>query len=296
MINENTDIEFKYLIVNESDKRYGITVNTVGFQTIHPNETYPVKEHPEDHYFNLTLGRRLDEFQFVYITKGSGELTIEFFEKMKIKQGHLIVLFPGQWHTYHPNKLIGWNEYYVGFNGDIIQKIFKNSFLTTRNQVVEIGLNEELVELFKRALEIVYHDRIGLQQHLSGIIMHMIGLIQYVSNNKRIEYLNYQQLIVKAKIIMVENIFNNLSTVELANAIGMKYNIFRRVFRQITGFAPAQYFQELKMRKAKLMLIETSCLVKEISYSLNYRTVDGFVTLFKKQTGYTPTEYRKFCR
>lgn len=47
MNNTNTDIEFKYLIVNDLDRIYGISVNTVGFQTIHPNGNYPVKEHPK---------------------------------------------------------------------------------------------------------------------------------------------------------------------------------------------------------------------------------------------------------
>ncbi len=63
-------IEFKYLIVSELDKKHGITVNTVGFQSIHPNDTYLVIEHPKDHYFNSNSRRKLDEFQFVYITKG----------------------------------------------------------------------------------------------------------------------------------------------------------------------------------------------------------------------------------
>lgn len=296
MHNLTSDIEFKYLIVNDSDKRYGVTVNTVGFQSIHPNETYPVKEHPLDHYFDKTVGRKLDEFQFVYITKGCGEFTLESTEKQEILEGQLIVLFPGQWHTYNPQKKVGWNEYYIGFNGDIIRELVRNSFLTPKNQIIDVGLNEELVTLYKRALEIVHQDKTGLQQHLSGIVMHMIGLVVYESSNNKTDIMTYQQLIEKAKIIMNENIFNDISPDELADRLNIKYTKFRRLFKNITGFAPAHYFQELKMRKAKQLLLETANPVKEISYSLNYRTVENFVTSFKKQTGYTPSEYRKFSR
>lgn len=227
---------------------------------------------------------------------GSGELTIESTEKQEIHKGQLIVLFPGQWHTYNPQKLVGWNEYYIGFNGDIIRGLVRNSFLTTQSQIIDVGLNEELVTLFKRALEIVHRDNIGLQQHLSGIVMHMIGLVLYESNNNKIELLNYQQLIENAKIIMNENIFNRISPEELANRLDMGYIKFRKLFKKVTGFAPAHYFQELKMRKAKQLLLETSCRVKEISYSLNYKTVENFVTLFKNKTGFAPSEYRKFSR
>ena len=296
MNNVTSDIEFRYLIVNESDKNYGITVNTVGFQSIHKNDTYPVKNHPKDHSFDKISGRKLNEFHFVYITKGCGELTIESNERQEIMQGQLNVLFPGQWHTYSPQKLIGWDEYFIGFNGDIIKELVKNSFFTTQCQIIDVGLNEELVTLFKRALEIVSQDKIGIQQHLSGIAMHMIGLILYESNNNRTDLMNYQQLIENAKIIMNEKIYSNISPEELAEKLNMKYIKFRRLFKIMTGFAPRHYFQTLKMRKAKHLLLESSLSVKEISYSLNYVTVENFVTLFKKQTGYTPSEYRKFSR
>lgn len=194
MHNFPSDIEFKYLIVNDLDKKYGVTVNAVGFQSIHPNETYPVKEHPSDHYFDKTIGRKLDEFQFVYITKGCGEFTLESTEKQKILEGQLIVLFPGQWHTYNPQKKVGWNEYYIGFNGDIIQELVRNSFLTPKNQIIDVGLNEELVTLYKRALEIVHQDKTGLQQHLSGIVMHMIGLVLYESSNNKTYVQNNQNM------------------------------------------------------------------------------------------------------
>ena len=38
-------VEFKYLIVNDMDQKYGLWVNTVGFQSIQPNSPYPLKDH-----------------------------------------------------------------------------------------------------------------------------------------------------------------------------------------------------------------------------------------------------------
>ena len=42
--------------------------------------------------------------------------------------------------------------------------------LYTSNQILEVGLNEELVTLFSRALEIADADTISSQQYLSGIV------------------------------------------------------------------------------------------------------------------------------
>lgn len=43
--------DFKYLIVNERDKRFGLSVTTVGFQAIRAGSVYPPRNHPDAYYF-----------------------------------------------------------------------------------------------------------------------------------------------------------------------------------------------------------------------------------------------------
>lgn len=67
-------VEFKYLIVNDMDQKYGLWVNTVGFQSIQPNSPYPLKDHPTG-YFSM---RRKDGFcastSWSILLKGGGVL------------------------------------------------------------------------------------------------------------------------------------------------------------------------------------------------------------------------------
>ena len=272
MIKDYNDlgVEFKYLIVNDMDRKYGLWVNTVGFQSIQPNSPYPLRDHPSGYFFNTQKGRVLREYQFVYITKGRGVFASENTPEKPLCRGRLIVLFPGQWHTYHPYRQTGWNEYYIGFEGPVIDNLMKNGFLSKDNQVLEVGLNEELVSLFSRALEI--------------------------AKNKIFEIGDIDQKIEQAKIIMNENVFNNIDPEELAMRLNISYSWFRKVFRDYTGYAPAKYFQELKLRKAKQLLLSTSQSVKEISFMLAYKSTEHFFASFKKRTGFTPLEYRSFGR
>lgn len=298
MIKDYNDlgVEFKYLIVNDMDRKYGLWVNTVGFQSIQPNSPYPLRDHPSGYFFNTQKGRVLREYQFVYITKGRGVFASENTPEKPLCRGRLIVLFPGQWHTYHPYRQTGWNEYYIGFEGPVIDNLMKNGFLSKDNQVLEVGLNEELVSLFSRALEIVEADKISSQQYLAGIVLHMMGMILSVSKNKIFEIGDIDQKIEQAKIIMNENVFNNIDPEELAMRLNISYSWFRKVFRDYTGYAPAKYFQELKLRKAKQLLLSTSQSVKEISFMLAYKSTEHFFASFKKRTGFTPLEYRSFGR
>jgi len=289
-------VDFKYLIVNDMDQKFGLSVNTVGFQSIVPNSPYPLKDHPSGYFFNAQKGRVLREYQFVYITKGRGLFTSDSTPETQICKGRLMVLFPGQWHTYHPLIHTGWNEYYIGFEGEMIDNIVKNSFLSPEKQILEVGLNEELVNLFSRAIEVAETDKISSQQYLAGIVLHMLGMILSISKNKIFEIGDMDQKIEQAKIIMNENVFKDVDPEELAMKLNISYSWFRKIFKDYTGYAPAKYFQELKLRKAKQLLVGTSQSVKEISYLLNYTSTEHFFSLFKKRTGFTPLEYRSFGR
>ncbi len=47
------------------------------------------------------------------------------------------------------------------------------------------------------------------------------------------------------------------------------------------------------MRKAQMELTHTDRLVKEIAFSLGYEDCNYFIRTFKKETGMTPSTYRR---
>lgn len=291
-----TDVEFKYLIVNDNDRKFGMWVNTVGFQCIPPHSHYPLTNHPSGYYFNVEKGRVLHEYQLIYIVKGRGLVQTDTTPEKQVSRGRLMLIFPEQWHTYRPYFQTGWNEYYIGFEGPVIDTLARNNFISRDNQVLEVGLSEELETLYTRAIKIAEADKVSAQQYLSGIVMHMLGLVLSVSKNKIYEVGNVDQKIEQAKILMNEHVDGDIDAEQLAMQLNISYSWFRKVFKDYTGYGPARYFQELKLRKAKKLLIGTSQSVKEITYRLGYKSTEHFFQLFKKHTGFTPMEYRAFGR
>ncbi len=289
-------IDFKYLLVSERDKKFGLTVNTVGFQPITQNVPYPSIKHPESYYFNPEKGRILTEYQIVYISKGKGTFNSVSTKKVNISKGQVFLLFPNQWHTYCPLKETGWNEYYIGFEGEIIDKIVEHGFISPHHQILDIGVNEELVQLFSTAIKVAKEDKTAAQQNLSGIVFNILGSILSLAQNKNFETKESAQKIERAKVIMLENIHKDIDIKGIARNLGISYSLFRKEFKEYTGYAPAQYFQELKLRRAKELLAETNLPIKEISYELNFSSYEYFLSFFKKRVGYTPTEYRNLGR
>ena len=289
-IAQSSDIRFHYLIANKADEEYGCTVSVVGSQTISPDEDYPSKEHPPGYLFDPERGRILQEYQLLYIVKGRGEFANQT-TLYDIVKGTLVLLRPGVWHSYKPSKNEGWTEYFIGFSGEMADKAIEKLFAEDE-QIFNVGLKQEMVDLYQRAIEVAAEDRPSAQQLLCGIVMHLLGNLSYIAHSA-ITADRMDQIIEQAKAIMQEKASQNIDLDMLAEQLNVSYSWFRKVFREYTGYPPAKYFMLVKLRRAQYLLVNTQESIKEIAFSLGFKSPEHFYTTFKRVMGSTPSIYRK---
>jgi AraC family transcriptional regulator of adaptative response / methylphosphotriester-DNA alkyltransferase methyltransferase len=67
----------------------------------------------------------------------------------------------------------------------------------------------------------------------------------------------------------------------------------QRTFKRITNMTPHEYIQRVRIYKAKQYLYETEKSIMEIGLDVGITNTSHFATLFKKKTGYTPSQYRE---
>ena len=73
----------------------------------------------------------------------------------------------------------------------------------------------------------------------------------------------------------------------------MSETAYRKRFKAVTGAAPLQYINNLKIEKARQMLLDSEDIsVKEICDILNFYSLPYFYKVFKEHTGLTPMKYR----
>ncbi|MBE6203740.1 MAG: AraC family transcriptional regulator [Alistipes sp.] len=284
--------QFHYLIPSRTDREYGCTISTVGTQEILPHDTYPASDHPQGYAFDPARGRVLREYQLLYITKGQGTFSNEK-GTFTVPKGSIILLRPGLWHSYHPSDETGWKEYFIGFDGPAIEKVIE-TFFPDGEQIYNIGLNRELVDLYQQALDVAAMDRPATQQLLCGIVMHMLSIANFTIRNEAITTDRLDQVVEQAKMIMHERVMQNIDLEALAAQLNVSYSWFRKIFRDYTGFPPAKYFTQIKLRHAQYLLTNTNEPIKEIAFMLSFKSTEHFYTTFKRVTGYTPNAYRKF--
>ncbi len=284
----------KYIAENHRDALWGLSVCSVGYQKIEPGEAYPPTGHHKEYVFEPERGRVLQEYQLLYIVSGEGTLSTRHGGTQRIHRGDMFLLFPGEWHSYHPLEETGWEEYWIGFQGTNIDHRVEAGFFSTDSPVYHIGVNETISELYRDAIQTATRQEAFFQQLLAGIVNHLLGLMFMVSHNRQLSSTSQiPDFVERARSYMQQVIEENVSMPEIACHLGMSYATFRHTFKKYTGLSPAQYFINLRLHRAKELLRSTSIPIKEISYRLHFENPEYFATLFKKRTGLRPSTFRK---
>jgi AraC-like DNA-binding protein len=284
---------FKYLPTSLEDEKWGLYVMNTGCDTIAKHGCYPPPGHPANHHFNWAKGRILDEYQLIYITKGEGLFESIQCAPQTVKEGSVMILFPGEWHRYKPNFETGWDEYWVGFNGSVISNITQH-FFARDSAVLEVGLHDVLLRLFTEIIDKTREEKTGYQPLVAGIVMHLLGEIHSLARQQDFSPGdNTGSIIRKATIILRTNIDNDISIEQVAEQLNVSYSWFRKAFKNYTGLAPHRYLLQLRIEKAKMLLADHTVSIKEIAFLLNFESAFYFSRLFKEKTGLSPEAFRK---
>ena len=283
----------KYLFANEKGSQWRIITKTVGMQDVAPGSAYPIGEHPDDYLFSLKKGRVLQEPQILYIIKGSGWFVSAHQPKRKLQAGDVVILYPGEWHNYAPDAATGWSEAWIGFTGDNAERLVNDFFPDKSNPVHHVGIYDTLCEAYEKAYEVAEKQLPAYQQQLAGYITLIVTTVY--ARSRQLPYLNNPDAnsINFAMKYMRQNLDRNFQMEDVAVQSGMGYSKFRKVFKDYTGFSPAQYFLRLKMERAKDFLLSTTLSCKEIAFRLGFDSASYFNKMFRLYHGQTPMEYRR---
>jgi AraC family transcriptional regulator len=92
------------------------------------------------------------------------------------------------------------------------------------------------------------------------------------------------------------NLDGPLRMASLAEISGLSQYRFAHNFKSATGVPPYQYVIRSRLNRAKQMLRQTDLSVLEIAYAVGCQSIGRFNSLFKRELGTTPTDYRASFR
>lgn len=292
----NKKSHIRYLLTTEQDAKWGLVITTAGHQDIPAGTPYPSSDHPVRYLFSTEKGRVLSEYQLVYISRGRGRFVSSHQKETKINEGYMFLLFPGEWHNYTPDPETGWHESWIGFTGVNMDNRVQGGFFPLEKPVFNTGVHDSILQLYRSAAEVAREQQTGYQQMLAGIANYLLGFAYSEDRQLSFEDMKVANNINKAKILMLDNLDGGIPCENIAASIGMGYSWFRKIFKEYTGFSPAQYMLELRIGRVKELLTNTALTCQEIAYAVGFETPSHFNSIFKKKTGLTPRDYRRMTQ
>ena len=282
---------FRYYPVTPAQKKWGLYVTCVGHNTTQPGATYPSPEHPDEYYFTWKVGRILHEWQIILIEKGRGIAEFKG-ERCKVEAGSLIVLPPGCWHRYKPDSKTGWTTYWIGFSGELADRMIGAAGFSSDGDVRPVRNNVPIIQLFAATVsDLLANANRNPFSAAASVPMLVAAILEAPKDHATDDAATAS--ILRAQMHITEHLSETIDFEALAQNVGLTYRSFRYLFAKESGLSPLQYQLERRLARAKNLLASSDMPVKDIAETLGFNSTWYFTHFFQKHVKCSPIGYRK---
>ena len=160
------------------------------------------------------------------------------------------------------------------------ENLISNSILIVLNQIIKNDMDNSTRSLLYKAK--IYELFSLIFKKTKEIDLDQCPFLNNDENLKKI---------AKAKDVILKDIKNPPSLIELSKTIDLSLKNLKKGFKEIYGKPVYKYLFDFKMEKAKQLLSNGNLNVNEVSYNLGYSSSSHFIAAFKKKYGITPRTY-----
>lgn len=254
-----------------------------------------VDHRPPHPYYDIhTTERRNGRSDYYVLFVISGRITVTFDNiDYTANKGDLVIYYP---HT--PQKVVRKKadnpaNFWIHFNGYAIPEILTQCGLS-KNGVYSVGKVDIISDIFK---QIILAQRLAKNKiHINSLFLRLFSEISLSNETmlpKAPSQVSHAERIVQGIIQMAWEYKSPRKISEYARLCGMSHGRFCVVFKEATGKTPQKFIEDIKLSKAKEMLINTTLSMASVAENAGFRDPLYFSRVFRANTGISPTEYRK---
>lgn len=231
-----------------------------------------------------------DVNRFYYIREGGGWIHIRGKDYYP-EPGQLYLLPAGMKLSYAPDTVNPLGKYWCHFSatvGDVnlFQMLELPHWIPVEDEL-------RLEGQFKHLLELHTSTAVTAPLRIKSILFEIIS--EFIDQSESQLHLAATSSTSKINIVLSyieRHLAEPISVEDLAKLVHFHPNYFMHYFKSMMGLSPIVYINKKRLEKARRMLATTelsvSAVADEIGLELYY-----FSRIFKKQSGLSPTDYRK---
>lgn len=228
----------------------------------------------------------------IFCSSGSGWVKTKN-EYYTVNEGSFIIIPSGLPHSYGSNSQDPWSIYWFHFNGEDSLSLISNN----KSQLILFQLDNDEVMFFKENFNTIYltleegYNRDGLVIAFK-LLGYLLARLLFNRQEHFSKSQNSNQIIKKSIDYMRLNIEGNITLEEISDHLNYSVSRFSSLFKQVTGISPINYYNQLKIQKACLLLDTTSDNISTISQRVGIEDPLYFSRLFRKIMAQSPRDYR----
>ncbi|WP_127579731.1 AraC family transcriptional regulator [Paenibacillus koleovorans] len=242
--------------------------------------------------------RRIECYSLHFVLDGA--IRVEYGDgRVDLRRGDLFCLYPGKSYCYYrlspehePPLQLRW----LALDGPKVKSLLELTGLTSEAPFLHNAYNtsvEETLERLYEALKAVATVRTALSLELQSLLLKLLAqLIPDVASDKQTASDGYGW-IRRCVDYMELHALEGITVQQVAHYAGLHRSYFSDTFARQVGVPPADYLRQIRMNKAKQLLLDTDASVSEIALTIGYPNLYSFTRAFKQYFQISPSAYRR---
>ncbi len=294
---------FRYVPIRQRDLDWGLYVTGAGCTAMPAGyESYPLTPHPTTYDFSWRTGRKLPEYTVVYITSGCGEFESTPTGRVEIGPGTVFLLFPDVWHRYRPSVQTGWDEYWVSFAGDTMDRLVERGFFAAEHAVHVTGVEQAILEPFCLLLERLRGEAAGFPHLIAADTMEILAAILATTQTGSAELVGRgprdvatvaDRLVADALRLIWGQSERDLTVADVERQLPVTRRSLERRFHKALGHTIHEEIIRCRLERAQRLLTKTDLSVKEVAAGAGFPNADNMGRAFRRLEGISPSGYRR---
>lgn len=237
--------------------------------------------------------RVLGSYALVLMVEGRGYYRDARRTERELEPGDAVIVYPEIAHAYGPVAGGDWTQVYYVFAGAQFDLWRRAGLLRPDRPVLRLGA----ADYWQQRLSGVLHSEplhgAGAPLRSFGRFLDVLAEMIAADTEARREPERDAWLEQSLRLLGHRRAGGWPTPQEVARAVGLSYENFRKRFAQLSGESPGQYQKRRRLEWACAAIYQGEHTIKQIADELGFCDVFHFSKAFKQVVGTTPSEYRR---